>query len=137
MHYSCYTHGGPLSRALPRTVQINHTVWTNYAGYYYSTSSVTDGTEFDNSFARPDNCGHPLMFIVGIGQVIKGWDETLMLMNEGERALLVIPPALAYGAKPPKGMMVNATLVFYVEMVKITTDPPGNMTSGCPSMSGK
>ena len=33
---------------------------------------------------------------VGIGQVIKGWDETLMLMNEGERALLVIPPALAY-----------------------------------------
>lgn len=76
---------------------------------------LIDGTEFDNSYKR----GEPLPFPVGMGRVIKGWDEGIMLLKEGETATLLIPPALGYGANGAGGVIpANAWLVFDVELVK-------------------
>ena len=78
---------------------------------------LTDGSEIDSSFSR----GEPIEFTCGVGQVIKGWDEAMQLLNKGAKARLVIPSELGYGpagagngAIPP-----NATLIFDVELVNI------------------
>ena len=77
---------------------------------------LIDGTEFDNSVKR----GEPIKFPVGMGRVIKGWDEGIMLLKEGEKATLLIPPALGYGERGAGGVIpANAWLVFDVELVKI------------------
>lgn len=78
--------------------------------------TLDDGTEFDSSIPR----GNPLTFKLGSGQVIKGWDQGLLGMCEGEQRKLVIPPELAYGSAgaPPK-IPKSATLTFHVELVKI------------------
>ncbi|TRY78345.1 hypothetical protein TCAL_13570 [Tigriopus californicus] len=80
------------------------------------TGSLEDGTEFDSSIPR----GEPLSFTLGSGQVIKGWDQGLMGMCEGEKRKLVIPSDLGYGASgsPPK-IPGGATLIFEVELVGI------------------
>jgi len=80
------------------------------------TGTLEDGTEFDSSIPR----GDPLSFTLGAGQVIKGWDQGLMGMCEGEKRKLVIPPELGYGASgaPPK-IPGEATLTFEVELIKI------------------
>lgn len=80
------------------------------------TGSLTDGKKFDSSHDR----GEPIAFKLGIGQVIKGWDEGISLMKPGGKARLTIPGNLAYGERgsgntiPP-----NATLIFDVELVEI------------------
>ncbi|KAL7637607.1 UNVERIFIED_CONTAM: hypothetical protein RMT77_012336 [Armadillidium vulgare] len=77
---------------------------------------LEDGTEFDSSYER----GQPLSFTLGSGQVIKGWDQGLIGMCEGEKRKLVIPSDLGYGSSgaPPK-IPGDATLIFEVELVKI------------------
>lgn len=77
---------------------------------------LTDGTEFDSSIPR----NQPFTFTLGAGQVIKGWDQGLIGMCEGEKRKLVIPPDLGYGANgaPPK-IPGGATLKFEVELLKI------------------
>ncbi|WKS94440.1 peptidylprolyl isomerase [Riemerella columbina] len=82
---------------------------------HYAGRLVT-GQEFDNSFKR----GEPIEFPVGTGRVIKGWDEGIMLLKEGEKATLLIPSDLAYGQRGAGGVIPpNATLIFDVELVKI------------------
>jgi peptidyl-prolyl cis-trans isomerase A (cyclophilin A) len=82
----------------------------HYAG------KLTNGTEFDSSFKR----GEPLEFPVGTGRVIKGWDEGILLLKEGETATLLIPPAMAYGERGAGGVIPpNAWLIFDVELVKV------------------
>ncbi|CAB3233671.1 unnamed protein product [Arctia plantaginis] len=84
--------------------------------HMHYTGTLEDGTEFDSSIPR----GNPLTFTLGSGQVIKGWDQGLIGMCEGEQRKLVIPPELAYGAAgaPPK-IPQSATLTFHVDLVKI------------------
>merc|ERR1712198_157627 len=80
------------------------------------TGKLESGEEFDSSIPR----GEPLAFTLGAGQVIKGWDQGLLNMCEGEKRKLVIPPDMGYGASgsPPK-IPGNSVLVFEVELVKI------------------
>lgn len=80
------------------------------------TGMLLDGTVFDSSHQR----NKPIEFPVGTGQVIKGWDEGLLLFTEGTKARLVIPSDLAYGSHGAGGVIPpNATLIFDVELVKI------------------
>ncbi|WP_027377292.1 peptidylprolyl isomerase [Kaistella palustris] len=85
-------------------------VSVHYAG------KLIDGTEFDSSFKR----NQPIDIPIGVGQVIKGWDEGIMLLKEGETATLLIPSELGYGAAGAGGIIPpNAWLVFDVELVKV------------------
>lgn len=78
--------------------------------HYYG--ALMDGTPFDNSFSR----GTELTLPIGVGAVIPGWDEGIMLLNAGSKAMLFIPAALGYGAAgSPPAIPANADLVFYVE----------------------
>ncbi|NOQ92196.1 MAG: peptidylprolyl isomerase, partial [Flavobacteriaceae bacterium] len=77
---------------------------------------LLDGTVFDSSYQRKE----PIDFQVGIGQVIKGWDEGLQLMQVGDKARLVIPSELAYGSQGAGGVIPpNATLIFDVELMDV------------------
>ena len=77
---------------------------------------LIDGTVFDSSYQRKQ----PIDFQVGIGQVIKGWDEGLQLLKVGDKARLVIPSDLAYGSQGAGGVIPpNATLIFDVELMDI------------------
>ena len=79
---------------------------------------LVDGTEFDSSFKRNE----PIEITIGIGQVIKGWDEGILLLNEGESATLLIPSDLGYGANGAGGVIPpNAWLIFDVQLVKVNT----------------
>ena len=81
-------------------------ITVHYTGY------LTDGTKFDSSLDR--------MVILGVGQVIKGWDEGLVGMREGGKRKLTIPPEMAYGAQEITGIIpVYSALVFEVELLKV------------------
>jgi peptidylprolyl isomerase len=85
------------------------------------TGMLTDGTVFDSSRTR----GEPFGFTLGAGRVIKGWDEGIARLRVGDRALLVIPPALGYGARGAGGRIPpDATLVFAVELVEVKPAAP-------------
>ena len=81
-----------------------------YVGVLYD-----GGTEFDASW----NGGEPFRFILGKGDVIKGWDQGIVGMRKGGRRKLIVPPKLAYGPEgQPPTIPPNATLVFVVDLVK-------------------
>ncbi|MGJ8666501.1 MAG: peptidylprolyl isomerase [Patiriisocius sp.] len=77
---------------------------------------LPDGTTFDSSYKR----GNPIEFPVGMGHVIAGWDEGILMLNKGDKARFVIPSDLGYGAQGAGGVIPpNATLVFDVELMDI------------------
>ncbi|WP_304334743.1 FKBP-type peptidyl-prolyl cis-trans isomerase [Conchiformibius steedae] len=80
------------------------------------TGWLTDGTKFDSSLDRRQ----PLTITLGVGQVIKGWDEGFAGMKVGGKRKLTIPPEMGYGARGAGGVIPpNATLVFEVELLKV------------------
>ena len=86
-------------------------ITVHYTGY------LTDGTKFDSSLDRME----PFSVILGVGQVIKGWDEGLVGMREGGKRKLTIPPEMAYGAQEITGIIpVYSALVFEVELLKVS-----------------
>ena len=80
------------------------------------TGWLTDGTQFDSSIDRKQ----PLSIVLGVGQVIKGWDQGIEGMKIGGKRKLTIPPGLAYGNRAVGGVIPkNATLVFEVELLGV------------------
>ncbi|CAM9830926.1 peptidyl-prolyl cis-trans isomerase FKBP3 isoform X1 [Lampetra fluviatilis] len=88
------------------------------------TGTLVDGTVFDTNIttsAKKKKATKPLSFKVGLGRVIRGWDEALLTMSKGEKVRLEIEPEWAYGRKgmPDAKIPPNAKLIFEVELVDV------------------
>ena len=87
------------------------TVTVHYTGW------LSDGAKFDSSVDRDE----PFSFVLGAGQVIRGWEQGVAGMHVGDKARLTIPPELAYGKEGyPGAIPPNATLIFEVELLSVT-----------------
>lgn len=92
------------------------TVTVHYTGWVYNVSTADHhGTQFDTSRDRG-----PFPFVLGVGQVIPGWDQGVAGMRVGGQRTLVIPPSLAYGNQSPDPKIPpSSTLVFDVELLDV------------------
>ncbi len=90
-------------------VKNGDTILINYTG------TLKDGTKFDSSYDR----GVPFETKIGVGQVIKGWDEGVVGMKVGGERRLTIPPSLGYGSQAVGSIPPDSTLLFDVELVQI------------------
>jgi peptidylprolyl isomerase len=88
-------------------VKSGDTVTVNYLG------TLENGTKFDSSYDR----NAPFTTQIGVGQVIKGWDEGIVGMKIGGKRKLIVPPALGYGSQGMGSIPPNSTLIFEVELV--------------------
>jgi peptidylprolyl isomerase len=102
----------PGSGASPRAgnrVTVHYTGWLDNNGQ--------EGRKFDSSHDR----NQPFSFVIGVGQVIQGWDEGVMTMKIGEKRRLFIPSNLGYGARGAGAVIpANANLIFDVELLQIS-----------------
>ncbi|MBI1203548.1 MAG: FKBP-type peptidyl-prolyl cis-trans isomerase [Rhodopseudomonas sp.] len=96
------------------TPERGQTCVMHYTGWLYNNG--LKGAKFDSSVDR----GQPFEFTIGVGQVIKGWDEGVSTMKVGGKRTLIIPPALGYGERGAGGVIPpHATLMFDVELLDV------------------
>ena len=108
LQYQDTVEGTGPSPSRGQTCEMHYTGWLWVNG--------AKGAKFDSSVDR----GEPFEFAIGVGQVIKGWDEGVMTMKVGGKRTLLIPPALGYGARGAGGVIPgNATLLFEVELLGV------------------
>jgi FKBP-type peptidyl-prolyl cis-trans isomerase len=88
-------------------------VAVNYTGMF------TNGTKFDSNVDPSFGHVQPFTFQLGVGQVIKGWDEGVAGMKVGGKRKLIIPATLGYGAQGQGPIPANSTLLFEVELLGI------------------
>lgn len=98
-----------LKEGIGEEAKRNNKVTVHYMG------TLENGTKFDSSLDR----GKPFVFTLGIGQVIKGWDQGVLGMKVGEKRKLTIPSELGYGSKGAGLIPPNATLIFEVELLEV------------------
>ena len=79
------------------------------------TGMLTDGKVFDSSKTRNE----PFQFVLGAGQVIRGWDEGLQNMKVGGTRILTISPDYGYGNDTYGPVPANSTLIFEIELLKV------------------
>jgi FKBP-type peptidyl-prolyl cis-trans isomerase FklB len=103
LQYKVLVAGDAKAPAISSTDEVT----VNYRG------KLVDGTEFDSSYSR----GTPATF--GVGGVIKGWQEALVMMKPGAKWELFVPAELAYGASPRPGIPANSLLIFDVEVLNV------------------
>ena len=82
---------------------------------HYRGWLAANGKQFDASYDR----GKPYSFVLGTGQVIKGWDEGMAGMKVGGKRKLIIPPDLAYDERSKRNIPPNSTLVFDIELMSV------------------
>lgn len=93
--------------------QPGQTVVVNYTGWLSNKGQL--GKKFDSSIDR----GVPFSFVLGTGQVIRGWDIGVKQMRVGEKARLFIPASLGYGSRGVGSIPPNSDLIFDVELLSI------------------
>jgi FKBP-type peptidyl-prolyl cis-trans isomerase FkpA len=100
------------------------TLSVNYTGWIYNPEQPEQkGSQFDSSRGEGRV---PLVFTLGAGQVIPGFDQGLVGMKVGGVRRLIVPPSLAYGGARNGPIPPNATLVFEVELLEIVTEESGS-----------
>mmetsp|Transcript_8539 Transcript_8539/g.25902 ORF Transcript_8539/g.25902 Transcript_8539/m.25902 type:complete len:125 (-) Transcript_8539:113-487(-) len=93
---------------------------------HYTGTLASNGSKFDSSVG-----GRPFVFKIGLGMVIKGWDEGVMQMSLGEKATLAITSDYGYGASGAGGVIPpNADLNFDVELLAINNQRAPGFTGG-------
>jgi FKBP-type peptidyl-prolyl cis-trans isomerase len=104
LQYEDIKAGTGLEPKAGQTVVVHYTGW------------LTNGKKFDSSV----DSNRPFKFVLGRGEVIKGWDEGVSTMKVGGERKLTIPPDLAYGAKGfPGAIPPNSTLIFNVKLLRV------------------
>ena len=92
-------------------------VRVHYTGWLFDKSAADNkGKKFDSSRDRPGN----FIFPLGVGRVIKGWDQGVQGMKVGGQRTLIIPSSMGYGARGAgSAIPPNATLIFDVELIGV------------------
>ena len=94
---------------------VGRTITVHYTGWLYSANaSDNKGAQFDTSAGRG-----PYQLVLGVGQVIRGWDQGVVGMRVGGRRRLVIPPNLGYGSVANGPIPANSTLLFEIELLSV------------------
>lgn len=108
LYYKISSPGAGEAAANGKTVTVNY------------TGRTMDGNPFDSNVDPKFNHVQPFSFVLGQGQVIKGWDEGLALLKKGGKATLYIPSTLAYGERSPSpAIPANSVLIFDVEVTDV------------------
>ena len=108
LEYEIIQPGSGASPSAGKEVTVHYTGWIDVNG--------EKGQQFDSSITRGT-----FTFIIGIRQVIEGWDEGVMTMKVGEKRRLYIPASLGYGARGAGAIIKpNSNLIFEVELIKVS-----------------